>query len=123
MIDGAAGDDLGAAMRRGLVVVGGRAGDRVGNRMLAGTILVAGFCGRHAGAAMRRGTIALLGKPPELPLTFVRANCWEPPFMRLLLVYLTRSGFPVPHEWFAAPLTSYSGDMLESGRGEILLCV
>ncbi len=121
LIDGDVGDDLGTAMRRGLVAVGGAAGDRVGNRLIAGTILIGGRCGRHAGAGMRRGTIGLLGPSPELLPTFVRANRWRPPFMRLLIADLQRAGFPATDEWFDADLIGYHGDMSELGRGEILI--
>ena len=132
LIDGDAGDQLGTAMRRGLVAVGGAAGDGVGTRMIAGTILVGGRCGRHAGAGMRRGTIVLMSRqagesrvPESMLPTFARANCWNPQFMRMLLVHLQRRGFSAADAWIESNYVVYHGDRLADGdlrgKGEILV--
>jgi formylmethanofuran dehydrogenase subunit C len=141
LIDGGAGDQLGTAMRRGLVAVGGAAGDGVGTRMIAGTILIGGRCGRHTGAGMRRGTIVLRGPAGEMPgskaaqtdsvellPTFARANRWNPQFMRLLLVHLQRVGFLRAGSWMESDYAVYHGDQLarahfDRGKGEILVRV
>ena len=68
VIEGDAGDDLGASMAGGLIRVGGRVGDRVGGPdhartrgMTGGEIVVAGAAGACAGFRMRRGLIAIGG--------------------------------------------------------------
>ena len=57
LIGGDVGDEIGAAMRRGMLAVSGSCGDAAGFNMIAGSILVFGRCGIRAGAGMRRGTI------------------------------------------------------------------
>lgn len=122
LIDGDAGNELGHSMRRGLVAVAGNAGDLVGFNMLAGTVLVLGDAGIRHGAGMRRGTLALLGQhaPPILP-TFRYACRYRPEIMLLLLRHLQQAGFSVPAERIAARYELYNGDLLEGGRGELLL--
>ncbi|HEX3997519.1 MAG TPA: formylmethanofuran dehydrogenase subunit C [Pirellulales bacterium] len=127
LVAGNAGDNAGTAMRRGLVAIGGSAGDGLGSRMIAGTIIVGGQCGRHAGAAMRRGTIVLMnpasnGAMQLLP-TFVRANQWNPPFLRLLLVNLQSAGFVQAERWIDSDYIVHHGDQLALNRGEILVRV
>lgn len=144
LIDGNAGNHLGTAMRRGLIAVGGSAGLSAGGRMIAGTIVIGGVCGRGIGAGMRRGTIVLMngsGQSPndqrgaELLPTFGRANRWNPPFLRLLLVHLQRLGFlenatpegqANPHSkwlnaWIDSQYVVYSGDSIALGKAEILV--
>jgi hypothetical protein len=71
---------------------------------------------------MRRGTLALLGpQPPALLPTFVRACRCQPAFVRLLLRTLQQFDFHMPDELLDADYELHSGDMLEGGRGEIVL--
>jgi formylmethanofuran dehydrogenase subunit C len=121
LIGGTAGDGLGRRMRRGLVAVLGSAGEDLGAGLIAGTILVGGSCGRRPGAEMRRGTIALLGPEPELLPTFVRANRLRPQFMALLFVHLRQAGLQFQGESLLGDYVLHHGDMLASGRGEILV--
>mgnify|MGYP002623138583 CR=1 FL=1 len=123
LIDGNAGNEIGHSMRRGLIAVGGNAGDAVGFAMIAGTILICGQCGIRPGAGMKRGTIALVGtdeSPAMLP-TF-RYDCqYQPAFLRWYFQQLTRHGFCVPAEAWEANYRRHSGDLLELGKGEILV--
>ena len=122
LIGGAAGNEIGHSMRRGLIVVGGGVGDLVGFNMLAGTILVLGECGIRHGAGMRRGTIGLLGpERPDLLLSFRRACRYRPDMLRLLFAEARRHEFHVPDEIAAAEVELYNGDLIEGGRGEILI--
>jgi formylmethanofuran dehydrogenase subunit C len=121
LIAGNAGHGLGRRMRRGLVAVSGSAGDDVGAEMLAGTILLGGSCGKRPGTELRRGTLALIGPPPELPLTYVRDNRFRPQFLELLLVHLRRAGMAFPSDSSRGDYLLHHGDMLVSGRGEILI--
>jgi formylmethanofuran dehydrogenase subunit C len=130
LIEGNAGKDLGEKMRRGLIVVGGNAGDNVGVNMLAGTVLVFGQVGNNAGVGMRRGTIGLFGEArPKLLPSFARGCRYRPTFLPLLLNRLEQLGFDlVEHEDDLSTLAQreydlFHGDMLELGRGEILLPV
>ena len=72
---------------------------------------------------MKRGTIGLLGshKPPLLP-SFRYACRWQPLFMTLVWRQLRHVGFDLPDDdLLAAELSVYHGDLIEGGRGEILL--
>ena len=122
LIDGAAGNEIGHTMRRGLIAIGGDVGDLIGFNMLAGTILIQGECGIRHGAGMRRGTIGLFGaeRPPMLP-TFKYSCRFRPPMMSLLAAELRRHGFDVCEPISTGDVDLYHGDMLDGGRGEILL--
>lgn len=122
VVDGDAGDEVGAAMRRGAIAVGGSAGRMVGVNMLAGTIVAASGCGAQPGTNMRRGTIVLARMPsPEMPPTFVHACRYRPAFLPLIFQSLNRCGFPPAPALANAEYDLFSGDMLELGRGEILV--
>ena len=69
IIEGDAGDDLGASMSGGTIRVTGNAGHRAGGPhpaskrgMTGGEIIIEGDAGDHAGLLMRRGLIAVRGK-------------------------------------------------------------
>lgn len=123
LVDGAAGRELGGRMRRGLIAVAGDVGELPGTRMLAGTILVFGSMGSHPGAGMRRGTIGLFGaEPPALLPTFRQACRTTLPMVGLLDRHLRSQSFAVASlSHLAQPVDLYHGDLLELGRGEILV--
>jgi formylmethanofuran dehydrogenase subunit C len=122
LIHGDVGNEIGHSMRRGLLAAGGRAADLVGFNMLAGTILVFGECGIRHGAGMRRGTLGFFGPtPPPLLPSFRRACRYRPEALGLVLRHLLRLGFPVPEDLPAADVELYNGDLLEGGRGELLI--
>lgn len=123
LISGSVGKEMGHAMRRGLIAVSGNAGDFAGLSMLAGTILVFGKAGVRYGAGMRRGTIGLLAgaDSPELLPTFKFACTYRPTFLNLYLNHLRRLEFDVPAQFLNSEYHRYSGDLLEGGRGEILV--
>ncbi len=122
LVEGDAGNEIGHTMRRGLVAVAGDVGDVAGFNMLAGTVLVLGDCGIRHGAGMRRGTLAFLGPaaPPMLP-SFRYACRYCPPVMPLLLRRLRQREFPVAQELLACDYRLFHGDLIEGGRGEILV--
>jgi formylmethanofuran dehydrogenase subunit C len=122
LIQGEAGNEIGHTMRRGLIAIGGNAGDLAGFNMLAGTIVLFGETGIRHGAGMRRGTIAFLDPrhPPLLP-SFRRACRMRPEVLQLVLRYLERHQFPVDRQLFHSDVELYNGDMINGGRGEILL--
>jgi formylmethanofuran dehydrogenase subunit C len=122
LVHGDAGNEIGHGMRRGLIAVAGHAGDLIGFNMLAGSIFVFGNSGIRPGAGMRRGTIGLLGSelPPLLP-TFRRACTGRLEILRLADQVLARQNFPAPVRMGDTILALYHGDLLEGGRGEILL--
>ena len=122
LVEGDAGDEIGRSMRRGWIAVGGAAGDMVGTGMLAGSIFVFGSCGIRPGAGMRRGTIGLLANPAQALLPTFRHACrYRPPVLPLMFAHLRRQGFPLDEAYQAAEYDLYHGDLVEDGRGEILL--
>lgn len=116
-----AGQMAGARMRRGLIVIGGDCGDMPGFGMLAGTIVIAGSAGIRVGAKMQRGTVILL-QPNSLLPTFYYNCTFRPPFWGLLYTYLVQEGFELPAAFKDALFRRYSGDAIEGGKGEILIC-
>jgi formylmethanofuran dehydrogenase subunit C len=129
LIGGNAGNEIGHTLRRGLIAIGGDCGDLAGFNMLAGTILLCGSVGIRHGAGMRRGTIAFLGdlkrmhEPPPLLPSFRRACRYGPETMLLIYRYLRKLDFPIADEVVTSFYDLYSGDLIEGGRGEILLRV
>ncbi|MFG0332504.1 MAG: formylmethanofuran dehydrogenase subunit C [Maioricimonas sp. JB049] len=123
LIHGNAGNEIGHSMRRGLIAIGGRAGDFAGVGMIAGSVLVFGEPGIRNGAGMKRGTIAFFDaqRAPEVLPTFRYACTYEPVFMTLYLRQLQQRGFPVRDEWLNASWRRYCGDLLELGKGELLV--
>lgn len=122
LVRGNAGHEVGHTMRRGTIAIGGSAGDLVGMNMIAGTILVFGPCGIRAGAGMRRGTIGLFGpRPAPLLPTFRYGATFQPEFLRLVLQSLRAHGLPLDDALWSTPMEIYHGDLVELGRGEILI--
>lgn len=123
LVDGSTGDGVAERMRRGLVAVAGDVGDRLGARMLAGTILVFGRCGGLCGAGMRRGTIGLLGAEPAALLPTFRLACRASlPMLWLAAAELRRESFAIDKlSRLQLPVDLHHGDMLELGRGEVLV--
>jgi formylmethanofuran dehydrogenase subunit C len=122
LIGGDCGNEMGHSMRRGLIAIGGNIGDLAGLNMLAGSIFVFGTSGIRHGAGMKRGTLAFLGPeaPPMLP-TFRRACRYRPDVLPLMFRHLRRLDFHVPDDLFTCSYDLYNGDLIEGGRGEVLL--
>ncbi len=142
LIHGSTGDQPGYRMRRGTIVISKGVGQRAGRDMLAGTILLLGPLSEMAelkqtGQGMKRGTIVLMNpeNAPAAPLAepvgqsvsfshFDYACRYEPVFMRVLLKYLQQTeDWPATETLLNSSYHRYSGDMLQGGRGELLLRV
>jgi len=122
LIGGDVGNEIGHTIRRGMIAIGGNIGDLAGFNMLAGTILVFGESGIRHGAGMRRGTIAFLGNdPPPLLPTFRHACRYRPDILEMIFRFLQRNSFKLPAELFRSQFDLYNGDMIDGGRGEILI--
>jgi formylmethanofuran dehydrogenase subunit C len=122
LIHGHAGNEIGHTLRRGLIAIGGSAGDYIGFNMLAGTIVVAGPPGIRHGACMRRGTIAFVGGHRPTMLPSFRFSCrFRPEMLTLLAQELARLKFELPSGAIEPDYELYSGDLIEGGRGEILI--
>jgi formylmethanofuran dehydrogenase subunit C len=122
LIGGDVGDEVGRTMRRGLIAIGGSSGDFAGTNMIAGSLFIFGGCGMRPAAGMRRGTVALFGhNPPPLLPTFKLAGRCQPLFMRVYLHALHKHGFSVPESLLDAEYLMYHGDLIDVGRGEVLI--
>jgi formylmethanofuran dehydrogenase subunit C len=122
LVQGDAGNEIGHTMRRGLIAVGGRAGDLAGFNMLAGSILLFGDTGIRHGAGMRRGTIAFWSdNPPELLPTFRHACRYRPEVLSVIFAMLRGVSFPFDKSASRSEVDLYHGDLIEGGRGEILI--
>ena len=122
LIDGSAGNEIGHLMRRGLLAVGGDVADLAGFNMRAGTIVICGDSGIRHGAGMRRGSLVYCGKnAPRLLPTFRRACRFRPVALGVLFRELERLGFSIPSGAPDSDFQLYNGDMIEGGRGEVLI--
>lgn len=120
LIEGKAGDEVGARLRRGLIAVGGDIGDFAGVSMIAGSIFVFGKPGSRPGAGMKRGSLVFGGGVPTLLPTF-RFDCdYRPVFLNVYLRQLRAWKFPIHDHLFTGFWQRHSGDLLSSGKGEIL---
>lgn len=119
VVHGNAGTHAAERMRRGWVSVAGNCGAWAAHEMRAGTLMVLGRCGGRPGAGMRRGTIVLMGTAPQLLTTFRYACDYEPVALRLLLRQLAAE-VPLATE-LPRRVALYNGDLLEGGRGEVLV--
>lgn len=122
LVDGNVGNEAGHSMRRGLIAAGGKIGDFAGVSMIAGTIIACGEPGIRAGAGMKRGTIAFLGRyPVDILPTFRSGGKLRTPVLRMLLRHLRSLGFPLADELQDPVVQRYWGDLLELGKGELLV--
>lgn len=121
-VHGSAGDEVGHTMRRGAIVVGS-VGDLAGCNMLAGTLMICGKSGLRHGAGMRRGTLLFANDVPQLLPSFRHAGMVTPPFIRLFIQSLQRRDYPVEPQWLESHWILHHGDMIEGGRGEVLVRV
>jgi formylmethanofuran dehydrogenase subunit C len=122
LVDGATGQGVGVRMRRGLIAIAGNAGESLGRGMLAGTILVFGAVASPCGAGMHRGTIGLFGPAPTLLPTYRLAYRGSLPMLALIRRELQAAAFaPAAIEKLAHPVELHHGDLLQLGRGEILI--
>jgi formylmethanofuran dehydrogenase subunit C len=123
LVSGDAGVGVGANMRRGLIAVAGAVGDDAGQGVIAGTILTFGPLGRRFGAGLKRGTIAALGPsaPSSITPGFGLACRYETAMLGLWINHLIAIHFPIPASSRARVVERYNGDLLEGGRGELLI--
>ncbi|MBI2191065.1 MAG: formylmethanofuran dehydrogenase subunit C [Planctomycetes bacterium] len=128
LVEGSARNEVGCSMRRGLIAVRGQVGDFPGVSMHAGNILVGGLPGVRAGAGMRRGSLIFFGETPgdsqrqvELLPTFSYDCTYRPPFVSLYLKKLQSWKLSLPVPAGEGRYRRYSGDLVESGKGEILV--
>jgi formylmethanofuran dehydrogenase subunit C len=125
LVEGNAGNETGKRMRRGLIAIKGSAGDFLGMGMIGGTIFVYSQIGERPGAEMKRGSIVLLQEncstQPVLLPTFTYDCTYNPIFLRVYLKTLMELGFPVKEEYIQGKYRRFNGDIVELGKGEILI--
>jgi formylmethanofuran dehydrogenase subunit C len=121
LVGGHAGDQAARTMRRGLIVVQGNVGAFAGLDMVAGSLLVFGGCGPAAAAGMRRGTLAVFGSAAPLLPSFRPGSVCQFQFLRLYLRHLQKLGLSVSDACIDARYRIHHGDLLNGGRGEVLL--
>ena len=122
LVDGDAGNEIGHTLRRGVVAVGGKAGDLAGFNMLAGSVLLFGETGIRHGAGMHRGTLGFFGSSPPPILSSFRFACrFRPDVLKLFARQLRQLGFAPADSLRDMTIDLYNGDMIEGGRGEMLI--
>ncbi len=127
IIEGNAGNNVGERMRKGTIGIMGKAGDFLGVGMIGGTIIVFSKVGMRSGAEMRRGTIVTFqeGDGTAVPLQLLPTFCYDctyhPVFLRVYLKTLQRHGLEIKEEYVTGNYRRYNGDIVELGKGEILV--
>jgi formylmethanofuran dehydrogenase subunit C len=120
VVTGAAGEEAGAGMRRGLIAVGGRTGPGAGLRMLAGTVIALGGIGEEAGLGNKRGSLVSGRRVPLLP-AYGFATRFHPPALRMQLLRARELGLAVDDALLRGVWARWSGDRTQLTRGEILI--
>lgn len=123
IVEGNAGLELGACMRRGLIAVLGDVAEFTGARMVAGSVLVFGHLGKRAGAGMKRGSVISFGTSEPLLPTYRFEALLQPVYIRVLLKHLKGLGLQFDSNLVDGSFQRYSGDINALGKGEILLHV
>jgi formylmethanofuran dehydrogenase subunit C len=120
IVDGSAGAEAGARIRRGLIVVCGDVARDAGRAMIAGSLIVLGSCGEGSGRASKRGSL-VVGGHVAVPPTYRYACTYQPPHMRLTLLYLVRRySLRIDGSLIESAFRRYCGDAGDPGKGEIL---
>ena len=119
-VDGSAGNNPGTAMYQGTIVIFGNMEDFAGAYMTGGTIYCFGNAGNRAGAEMKDGTIIICRDSEMLP-TFKYNSTSNPVFVRLFLNELRKYDIAVDDKYIAGLYKRYSGDLAETGKGEIFI--
>jgi formylmethanofuran dehydrogenase subunit C len=121
MIAGSAGPRAGFRMRRGLIAAN-QGAEQAGYQTQAGTLVVFQGPLPTPGLSMKRGTILILDptiEPTWLP--YYHLDCvFRPTFVQILLGRLQTLGWPLPEGSRHGKYQLYTGDRLNSGKGEIL---
>lgn len=116
---GNAGARAGDRMRRGMLLIEGDAGDYCGADMMAGTLGVLGSTGAHLGYGMKRGTL-LLAQTPAPQATWIDCGFHKLPFLNILY-----KSFKLLDSRFAQissqRVQRWMGDMGGLGKAEILV--
>ena len=119
-MDGNTGEETGAGMRRGILIIGGDCGDYTGTRMMAGTIICMGGIGTGAGLEMKRGSL-VAGKSRALLPGFRQAGKADIEWLRIYLTWLQRLRVNSRHPLNHRLPQRFTGDHLVSGKGEVLV--
>ena len=116
---GNAATRVGDRMRRGMLLIEGNAGDYCGSDMMAGTLGVLGSTGAHLGYGMKRGTL-LLAQTPAPQATWIDCGFHKLPFLNILY-----KSFKLLDSRFAKissqRVQRWMGDMGGLGKAEILV--
>ena len=91
VVSGDAGEEVGAGMRRGLVVVAGHTAAGAGVRMLAGTVIALRGIGAEAGSATSAAVSSRGGRWRPLP-SYAFATRFRPPALGLQLLRVRELG-------------------------------
>ncbi len=122
LIDGDVGNEIGHTMRRGLLAVGGMPAIWSASTCWQAQSWCSGRQESVTGQACiaGRSDCCRQSGPTCYPAFVMRAaisrRCW-----RMLWRQLGKLGFAVPDELLTRDLDLYNGDLIEGGRGEMLL--
>ena len=113
-------------MLGGTILVGGDAGEALGRlvpvraHMLSGSIFVAGGLGTGSGLDMRRGSL-VAGRLDNLLPGFRPAGPADNEWVQIYLRWMENAGCAPLAHWMGRASHRFTGDVLESGKGEIIV--
>lgn len=138
VIEGDAGDFIGAAMQGGVLICKGNVGERAGDTMRRGMLLIEGDAGEYCASTMKAGTLGVLGKtgarlgygmkrgtlllanPPVTQATWLDCGWHTLPFLNILY-----KSFKTLDSKFASltqmRVQRWMGDISGLGKAEILV--
>lgn len=107
IVEGSAGDEVGAWMSDGKIIIKGGAGAFAGVHMTGGSIIIYGDVAERVGGEMKGGTIVIMGRLTELLPSFEYKG--------------EANEVSIDGEKLSGPFLTFVGDLAEDGKGTLYL--
>ena len=124
VVDGNVGQECGAFLRRGMIVIRGAVAPFAGVHMNGGQIFAFGHISKRLGASAKGngGFIACLGGVEQMLPTYIYDSTYKPVFMRVYLQQLSENlGVKEAANFMDAQFERFSGDLACGGNNEIFV--
>ena len=124
VVDGKAGQECGALLRRGMIVIRGAVAPFAGVHMNGGQIFAFGQVSKRLGASAKGngGFIACFGGVEQMLPTYIYDSTYKPNFMRMYLQQLSENlGVKEAAKFMDTPFERFSGDLACGGNNEIFV--
>ena len=124
IVDGKVGQECGAFLRRGMIVIRGAVALFLGVHMNGGQIFAFGQVSKRLGASAKGngGFIVCFGGVEQMLPTYIYDSTYKPNFMRVYLQQLSENlGVKEAAKFMDTPFERYSGDLACGGNNEIFV--